>query len=334
MITDIYQNESLLRTHNLLSAYFTDDNCMPILSIDNIAFTVPVPLGEVALLNRIKAMYFDSEMIEVLPLTSKEAGEQKYKQQTIINFHNGASMSIFCYGIDGKEGSRTARRMNQVKIEFNPNMVGHANVRAILTLIQQIFGESYYRELILRAKVTSIHYAWDIPGVPIEHVLAYYSYSAMFEAFFDDQTGELEGFRFGNKKGCPIIFYCKAREQGGLYKGHNRYLRIEKQHRPQQVGAKGPFTIATMEQQNYSFQGVSICSPIMLGNMPESIREKVHNFGIDKTSDLLSSEKNRNKLRGLKENESFKRHEAFKQTFCTGYHEKLYELKQLLLLDL
>lgn len=313
---------NLRLSSRLLKKYLLTPEKNRSLSIDNLAITLPVPIDHVKDIYKFLTIRTADVSVTLISLNSKERIAQKYKKKIFVQFYNGSSLSIFCYGLnDG---------MNQVKIEFNPNTVGHKNIDFVFGYLRKLFGESNMLDWLQRAKVTSIHYAQDFANIPFSHIVIDYAYSPKYETFSDVDSQVFSTIRFGNKKGCPIIIYDKVLEQGGEYNGYDSYTRLEKQHRPQQRGRKSMFTLAELDKQKYSFQGIGFYSPLILSGMPDKIMQLINEYGISKAKDFLTPSNRSILMRRMKEYKIVIRTSS-KAAIIDGFQIELKKLKSLLL---
>lgn len=277
-----YTNSALIKSSQQFKRCFKRPKKYSVISIDRLAITIPVPKELIKKVYCIQRLRTADVFVTYSSLDSEQRFAQKYKKKFLIHFSNGSSASIFCYGLNEK--------MNQLKIDFNPNVIGYDNVKFIFDYLRNLFGEQSMRGWLQRSKVTSIHYALDFPNVRFEDFVIDYAYSPKYEYMTDAGTSIMSTIRFGNKSGCPIILYDKVLEQKSEYKGYDIYVRLEKQHRPQQRGRKSMFTLADIDKQQYSFQGVKFYDPLILNNMPERVLALIREYGICKAVGLLNEE--------------------------------------------
>ncbi|MCC2606801.1 hypothetical protein [Planctobacterium marinum] len=289
------------------------------LSIDMISVTIPVPKEHARKVLSLQRYRTADYQFKLTLLEGKEAGQQKYKRRLDAHFSDGSTLSIFLFGLNEFQ--------NPVKIFFNPNNVSAQNVATVLLLIQELLGHSNYRLSMLRGNVTRVDYSFDLPNVPFEHVITDYSYSPPYEPFFEEDSRT--GFRYGDKTGCPITAYDKAKEQGGEYLGYSKYTRIEKQHKPRARGAKSMFKVGDMDKQKYSFQGLIFYDPMILINMPSRVTTLIEQYGIGKALSLLD-EPDQRKLHKRMEKYRLVRGTVFKKSLEQVYQNKMEELKLLL----
>ena len=312
--TSIIKNSSFI-LENILKSPDTRGH----ISIDMLSITLPVPKEQanqlLTLLSRNNADF----LIRLTDLTGKDAGSQKYKRRLDVRFANDSTLSIFLHGLNS--------RQNRVKISFNPNTVGHDRVAAILCRIRELWGESSYRLWMLRANVTRVDYVLDLPNIPLHHLITDYSYRSPYEAFFQDNM--LSGFRYGDKLGCPIIFYDKVLEQGSDYRSYRKYTRIEKQHKPRARGAKSMFTVSELDKQKYSFQGLSFYDPKILIGMPERVYDLIVKYGLGKALSLMKRSDQRELFKRMSKYKIEKGSE-FKPSLEQAFQSQLSDLKDLL----
>ncbi|MCF2949267.1 hypothetical protein L0668_14205 [Paraglaciecola aquimarina] len=314
-----FNNETIEASSFIFSKIFNQPDIHATLSIDMISVTVPLVQEHAKKLLSLQRYRTADYQFKLIVLDGKEAGQQKYKRRLDANFSDGSTLSIFLFGLNEFQ--------NPVKIFFNPNRVSRQNAATILRHIQDILGHRNYRLLMLRSNVTRVDYSFDLPNVPFEHVIIDYAYSPPYESFFEH--GSRTGFRFGNKTGCPVITYDKAKEQSGIYLGYSKYTRIEKQQKPRARGAKSMFKVGDMDEQKYSFQGLIFYDPKLLINMPSRVLTLIEQYGISKARSLLD-EPDRTKLYKRMEKYRLVRGTEFKKALEQAYQNKMEELKLLL----
>ena len=311
--------KKIQRSSFLLSQILYRSDIYEHTSIDMLSITLPVPEDEAKKLLALQRQRTADYSVRLTHLTGKDAGSQKFKRRLDFHFSNDSTLSVLLFGLN--------KRQNQVKIVFNPNSVGPGRMATSLGLIIDLWGESNYRLWMLRANVTRVDYAMDLPDIPIQHVITDYAYRSPYEAFFNKTI--FTGFCYGTKLGCPIIFYDKVLEQGGGYRSYREYTRIEKQHKPRARGAKSMFKVAEMDEQKYSFQGLSFYDPKILLKMPERIYALIIKYGIGKALTLLDDEDHRILSKRMTKRK-LARSSAFKPKIESSFQEQLSQLKELL----
>ena len=307
------------RSSFLLSKILDRPDVYGNISIDMLSITLPVPENEAKKLLALQRQRTADCSVKLTNLTGKDAGSQKFKRRLDFHFSNESTLSVLIFGLN--------KRQNQVKIVFNPNSVGPCRLAKSLNLIMDLWGESNYRLWMLRANVTRVDYVIDLPDIPIQHVITDYAYRSPYEAFFNNTT--FTGFRYGTKAGCPIIFYDKVLEQSGFYRSYREYTRIEKQHKPRARGSKSMFKVAEMDEQKYSFQGLSFYDPKILIKMPERVSALIVKYGIGKAITLLDDVDGRILSKRMTRRKLAKSPE-FKSKIENSFQEQLRQLKELL----
>tara|TARA_R110002012_G_scaffold9815_4_gene45587 strand:- start:22397 stop:23359 length:963 start_codon:yes stop_codon:yes gene_type:complete len=318
----MHKKVDLIKSSKQLKRCIDKPKKYALISIDNLAFTIPVPKKLVKQLYKISSLRTADVSVKLRSLDYHERYCQKYKKKFLVSFSNGSTLSVFCYGLNEK--------MNQVKIEFNPNTVGYDNIDFIFNYLRELFGEQRMFDWLQRSKVTSIHYAVDFPFIPFRHIVVDYAYSPKYESFSDVDSGTISTIRFGNKSGCPIIIYDKVCEQKGSYRNYSEYVRLEKQHRPQQRGRKSMFTLAELDKQKYSFQGIIFYDPNILNRMPDRVLDLIREYGIGRAKDLLQ-QKDKVKLLQLMVKYRLPHTKKAKAEIVNAFQLDLLKLKNLIL---
>ena len=168
-----------------------------------------------------------------------------------------------------------------------------------------------------------------IPNLAFEHLIVDYAYRTTFESFIDDVSCLYSGFQYGAGNGCPVKFYDKAFEQGGMFNGYSQYTRLEKLHKPNARGRKSMFRLSELHTQKYAFQGVTFYDPLILDGMPKSVFELIRREGIGKAVYLLT-DNNRRILERKMCKYKLQASTDFKKQLIKRYQEKLYELQNLI----
>ncbi len=290
-------------------------------SIDMLSFTIPFSENATKSLYRLQQIRTADRQYKLKQLTNDEVGSHKYRKCITATFSNGAYFSIYLFGLN--------ERQNRVRVQFNPNTVGLANAIAVFNDIRQMVGKSDYDMCISNSKVTRVDYTLDIPNLAFEHLIVDYAYRTTFESFIDDVSCLYSGFQYGAGNGCPVKFYDKAFEQGGMFNGYSQYTRLEKLHKPNARGRKSMFRLSELHTQKYAFQGVTFYDPLILDGMPKSVFELIRREGIGKAVYLLTNN-NRRILERKMCKYKLQASTDFKKQLIKRYQEKLYELQNLI----
>lgn len=314
-----FNDETIEASSFILSKVFKKPEIHAILFIDMISVTIPLSKEQARKFYSLQKYRTADYRFKLKHLDGKDAGQQKYKRRLDANFSDGSTLSIFLFGLNELQ--------NPVKIFFNPNRVSLRNAATILQLIQDLLGHCSYQLSMLSGNVTRVDYALDLPNVPFRHVITDYAYSPSYYPFFEHDSRT--GYRYGDKTGCPISAYDKAKEQGGQYLGFTKYTRIEKQQKPRVRGAKSMFKVAEMDKQKYSFQGLIFYDPNILVNMPNRVYTLIEQFGIGKALTLLDGSDHRI-LKKKMEKYRLDRGASFKTVLENTYQERMNHLKLLL----
>ena len=313
-------NDKIIETSSfILSKAFKKPEIHAILSIDMISVTIPLSKEQARKFFSLQKYRTADYRFKLKHLDGKDAGQQKYKRRLDANFSDGSTLSIFLFGLNELQ--------NPVKIFFNPNRVSLRNAATILQLIQDLLGHCSYQLSMLSGNVTRVDYALDLPNVPFRHLITDYAYSPSYYPFFEHDSRT--GYRYGDKTGCPISAYDKAKEQGGQYLGYSKYTRIEKQHKPRARGAKSMFKVAEMDKQKYSFQGLRFYDPNILLKMPNRVYTLIEQYGIGKALSLIDGPDHRI-LKKKMEKYRLARGASFKKVLENTYQERMNNLKLLL----
>ena len=89
------------------------------------------------------------------------------------------------------------------------------------------------------------------------------------------------------------------------------------------------FKVAEMDEQKYSFQGLSFYDPKILLKMPERIYALIIKYGIGKALTLLDDEDHRILSKRMTKRK-LARSSAFKPKIESSFQEQLSQLKELL----
>ena len=290
-------------------------------SIDMLSFTIPFSENATKSLYRLQQIRTADRQYKLKQLTNDEVGSHKYRKCITATFSNGAYFSIYLFGLN--------ERQNRVRVQFNPNTVGLPNAIAVFNDIRQIVGKSDYGMCISNSKVTRVDYALDIPNLAFEHLVLDYAYRTTYQSFIDDASCLYSGFQYGTGNGCPVKFYDKAFEQGGMFNGYSQYTRLEKLHKPNARGRKSMFRLSDLHTQKYAFQGVTFYDPLILNGMPKSVFELIRREGLGKTIYLLT-DKNRRILERRKNKYRLQISKVFKEIIIGHYQERLAKLQRMI----